>query len=554
MAMRNKKSNRDYTLTKKIKEQSVAVIFFVVVAAVIINSILIYTRIDLTRNNIYSISDASKEILQDIENTVYVDYYISSTLKLSNDQPQQIIDLLQEYSARSRNKVVFIEKDATKEEFRQELELYGIEAKQIQIVEKEQASFSIVYSGIVVSYQDRYKVMPFAFDSAMIEYQITSKILEVYSDDDRELGVLILDPTLQFEQNFGELNQILSADFKIEVLERGQPIEDNIDSLFVLGAGLADNDTLYYIDQFLMTGKGIYFAVDPASVNLQTGIQIYEQNSELLALLEHYGVAVEPLIVADELHNFIPLNQGGFQVIQPYALWVTIGEENVNFEHPITTNFGGFDLYWTSPLTATGDTENFIPLFSSSEKAWTISSSPLQQNVPPQEAAELTDTELPLVFEANPDPTNFLALRNNSNEKQYVLTAAVLGPLTSGVDAGLITKPEDAEEYVREVPQGRFVITGSTVFATNIFRATNAFYNLTFLSNASEWLSNNNKLLQIKSRLVRNTQLNKIQGETKKETLMLIVKLLNMALIPLLIIVVGIIVIVFRKNISRKQY
>lgn len=551
----SKNQNKGYALKKKIKEQSIVIVFFAVIAVVIINSIIIFTRFDLTEKKIYSISKVSREIIKDIEDPVYVDYYLSPSLKTTDERPQQIIDLLQEYSVRSRGKVEFTLKDASKEEIKPELEKYALEPKQVQTVEKEQASFAIVYTGIVISYQDRFRVLPFAIEPSIIEYQITSKILEAYSDDDRILGVLILEDSISMQQDFAALNQVLSEDYKIEQVSRGQSISKDVDALVVLGSNNIDNDTAYYLDQFLMSGKGVYFAVDKNAVSLTQGINITVQENILFDMLEHYGVEVKAELLADELNRLIPLSQGrGIQTLQPYSLWITVNGNNVNKNHPITSSFGGMDLYWTAPIFPTDNAEGiFTPLIQTSKKAWTIL--PTTSIPEPNEDESSPLEPMPLIFNALPAPDNFVSQRNSTNEKQYAISGAILGKIESAVEAKVISTPTAIEdEYISSVAQGRFLVTGSYLFLTNMYRATNAGYNFAFLSNVAEWIASNDQLLQIKSRIVRNTQLNKIRSETKREALILFVKILNLVIIPFIILVVALLVLLYRRNLAKKRF
>ena len=154
-------------------------------------------------------------------------------------------------------------------------------------------------------------------------------------------------------------------------------------------------------------------------------------------------------------------------------------------------------------------------------------------------------------FQAIPDPTNFTAFKTADNTKQYTIAGAFHGTLESAVEKGIISTPEGDADYIASSNEARFVIVGNTSFFNNqLYRITNAVYNLAFVSNATEWLSKNEDLLKIKTRGARNTQLNKIQGN-KYESLKAFVKILNIVLIPLGIVMFAIVVLLFRKKLSK---
>ncbi len=535
----------------KLKQNLTAIVFAVVLGLVIVNSLLFYTRVDLTENKAYSISKISQDIVRGIPDAVYIDYYISPKLKTATPDAQHMIDILQEYQSRSNGRVVFAEKDPDKPENIGVAEERGLTPQQIQVLEKNQATYAVVYSGLVLSYQNETRVIPFFLQPAVLEYQITSKVQEMITNDTRVIGMLILDDAYQDERSLQGLRQTLQSDHTLRDIEKGTAVDEEVDVLFVIGAKDVDNDTAYYIDQFLMQGKGAYFAVDRVRVDVSRGLFGVYQNTVLHDMLKHYGITIEDTIVLDEYNKLIPVNRGqGLQVLQNYPMWMTALPENVDKENPITARFGGLDLFWTSPLSVSEDKKDYVTaLVSSSEKSWT------KGHTQSPSAEENSDDTAPKVYQLQPDQTQFFLDKRSDNTKSHVVTNAFLGPLTSAVEEKIISIPEGAaDDYRSSGESARFVLTGSTFFLSYLYQVTNAGYNLAFLSNASDWLGSDEKLLQIKSRVVKDVRLNKIQDEAKKNTLALLVQLWNVILLPLLVIVIAIIVLTFRRSISAKKY
>lgn len=541
--MKNKKGRekRSGIWQKKAKEQFLSLVFFLVLILVVVNSLVLYFRIDMTENNIYSISKVSVNALKEVEDLVYVDYYVSPKLKIQVDQTQQVLDILQEISLRSGGNIVIAEIDPeTIEE--QELQQKGLEARQMQFIEKNEASFAVVYSGIVISYQERSTVIPFTLQSSIIEYQIVSKILEVYKDDKRVIGLLHLD-TAYIGNNDSVIQQVLSQDFEVEIVpSSGVPFSEELDVLFVIGNQEISNDAAYRIDQFIMQGKGVFFAVDRARVDLNNNITATRLDTQLNEMIEHYGLTIEPKIVLDALNKQLPTTRGpNIRMYQSYPPWPTVSQENVASDHPITNRFGGLDFYWTSPITAKAEANEYIThIVKSTKDAWSI-------------GPTLGEGK---IYPTLPDGTGFLSYRSENNKKQYNLISAYNGPLSSAVEAGIVSKPEEnSDDYLASTETARFLVAGSSLFiGGSLYQITQANYNFSFISNTSDWLSSDLELLQIKSKAVRNYQLNKIKDETKKETYMFVVQLINTFIIPLLIIIVGFVVLLMRKNLSRRRY
>ena len=538
---------------KKAKQQLSTIIFCVVVGLILINSIIFYTRIDLTENKAYSISKVSQDIARNVSDTIYIDYYVSPQLKTATPSPQQMIDVFEEYQSRSNGTVVFIERDPSTEENAKVVEEQGLQPQQIQVVEENQATYAVVYSGIVLSFQDQTRVIPFFLQPAILEYQITSKIQEMLTDDNRVVGILALDQQYQDPRTLEGISGILQGDFEVRNVTKSEKIDNDIDALFVIGASDIDNDTAYYVDQFLMTGKGVYFAADTVRVNISQGLSGVYQYTLLHQMLEHYGVIVEDTVVLDVYNKLIPINRGnGVQVLQQYPMWMTVSEENVNADSPVTSRFAGLDLYWTSPLTVLNNKKNyFTTLISSSKDAWL--KAPI---TPPPNPDAPDDTASRKIYQLEPDGSGFQGDKKEENTKIYSVTESFLGPLTSAVEGGIISIPQDAvvEEYKSQISTARFLVTGSSLFASWLYQFTNANYNLVYLSNASDWLSSDEKLLQIKSRIVKDSRLNKIQDQDKKNTFAFLVKLWNIVIIPLIVIIIAVVVLLFRREISKKRY
>ena len=538
---------------KKIKTRQtiVAIVCVVIIVLIALNSLLFYTRIDLTKNKAYSISKISRDIVRAASDTIYIDYYLSPKLKTATPSPQQMIDVLQEYQSRSNGNVVFAEKDASQPQYAGVLQENGLQPQQIQVVEKNQSTYAVVYSGIIITYQDKKRILPFFLQPAILEYQITSKIQEILTDDTRVAGILPLDSLYTQQQALQGLQQTLQSDYDVQMLEPGKKISDDVDVVFVIGAQDADNDTVYYLDQFLMQGKGVYFAIDSARIDVTAGLTGTNQDTLLHRMLQYYGIIVEDTIVLDKYNKLIPMSRGnGLQTLQQYPMWVTIIPQNVNPDNPITAQFGGLDLYWASPLTIAKDKQQyFTTLAFTSQEAWTKGYTEQQDpQTPDDENAKVK------VYQITPDVTGFLADKTTDNTKQYSVTTSFLGPLTSFVETGAITIPaEEKDSYISHGDSARFITTGSALFASWMYQFTNAQYNLVFLSNASDWLGSDEKLLQIKSRVVKDVRLNKIADPVKKAAWAFVVQLWNIVVIPLLIIVIAIVVLLFRKRVSQKK-
>ena len=116
-------------------------------------------RLDLTQENLYSISPATKRILQNLEEDVQVYGYFSKRThpKLAPLVPQ-ITDLLGEYQAISRDRVrVDIIDPGEDEQAEQEAnDRFGVESTPFRLASKYEAGIVNAYFALVIKYGDQY--------------------------------------------------------------------------------------------------------------------------------------------------------------------------------------------------------------------------------------------------------------------------------------------------------------------------------------------------------------------------------------------------------------
>jgi ABC-2 type transport system permease protein len=515
------------------KKRAEIVIFVLGLAIILLaglNSSRFFARLDMTENKAFSISRVSKKLFQEIPEQVFITYYVSEKLRKLYSFPQAIEDLLLEYAAYSHGKirVEAIDPLAVGEVSR--AEQLGVYPQQIEVVERDQRSLAKIYTGIVIQYLDRHETLPVIAQTDALEYELTSRIRKVVSGEDRVVGLLLGDAGRDLQQEFGRLTQALGADFRIQPLRPGEDVPDEVDALFVIGnADLTDFD-LFPIDQYLMRGGRALFAVDGVRVDFMRGLVASKvQNNPTLDMLAAYGIKVEPKLVLDKYcQNFrLPTQVFGqvmWQVLEKYPYWITVAGQFASRDNPITAHFTGLDLYWASPLTlSAGGGAKTEALITSTPDSWAAEEEP---------------------FETNPERAQMLLYTEPENKGSQVLAASLRGELGSFFRGKLIPKREGETRSWTEVLQAakdaRLVVVGDADFASNLLEFTEAGYNLGFLTNTAEWLSNSEDLLSIKTRLARDVRLNRIQEPSRRLTAVLVTEIVNVAVIPLAVIAFGI--------------
>ena len=488
-------------------------------------------RLDLTKNKAYTISQVSRNLHRELPDPVTITYYLSNKLRTVAPAPGEVEDMLREYAAYSRGKIRLIVRDPVRSGIN--AEEFGIQSRQLPVVEQDQTSLITVYSGITIEYLDRVEVLPWVISTDTLEYDLTSRIRSLVTNTERWIGVLIGDDFRPWNESFGFLNATLAeAGYRVRLFSPGDEIPDNTPGLFVFGGseGL-DEWALYRIDRYIQMGGKVMFAVRGVFVDTIYGsIEArHQEDLGLLAMITTYGVSIQRELALDrnaltlQYQTRMPNGMTQFRLVR-YPLWIGIPGDQGNPKHPVSSGFNGLDLYWASPLELHPDPDvEATVLFTSSPNAWSM-----KQN-----------------FHTSPEVLYMLEMEAAQTKGEKILGASLSGTFSSffrGVD-----KPvrEGSEEELPDMPENarpsRIIVIGETDFATNLINNTQARQNLEFLLRAADWLVSEDDIIGIRNRQPQTGRFDKISDPDMRSAVMRLTQIINVGLIPLLIIIAGLI-------------
>jgi len=189
-------------MQKKSTELLILLLTLSVLLLFALNSNRYFVRLDFTANKAFTISKVSKKLFQEIPDQVYITYYISERLQSLYTFPAQIEDLLQEYAAHSRGKIIVSVLDPAKTGDTGKAESLGVYPQQIEVIEKDERSIARVYTGIVIQYLDRSETLQVVGRIDTLEYNLTSRVRKVVNNEKRVVGMLIGNADSSLQQNF----------------------------------------------------------------------------------------------------------------------------------------------------------------------------------------------------------------------------------------------------------------------------------------------------------------------------------------------------------------
>jgi ABC-type uncharacterized transport system involved in gliding motility auxiliary subunit len=522
-------------MTKRMQEIIISALVVLIILFLGFNSAVYFFRLDITENKMFTISEVSKSLFRDIPEQVHITYYVSEKIKNLHPLPTQIEDLLNEYAANSRGKITLTVKYPIKQKLENETKALNIYSRSFPVPEQGEYREIEVYMGIAIQYLDKYEVIPFVDQIENLEYELTSKIRKLVTNKEKTVGVLIGRGDLSFEY-YKALVDNFSPTFEVQQVVRGQDIPENVSVLFVLGGTDLDEFDLFPIDQYLMRGGKILFAVQGINLNLQYQVGFKPPSKPVLDMLKTYGVTVDQELVMDYLP--VPVkNQFGMITWLRYPYWVVAHADFASKTNPITSHFQGAVFYWPSPLELNPPAGVQGELIVSSTDKSAVNKD--QFNLRPDQAMVQ------------------YTLAQKDSMQSYGLVAVAQGSFPGYfADKEIpVRKGEDRDWNSKEVKSKdtRLVVIGDSAMGATLYDTTNLEANLALLSNCAEWLSNDDDLLQIKTRTAHNMGLYKIQDKEKRANVAGTVYILNQFIVPLMVVLLGVWRYLNRKK-KQRQY
>lgn len=374
---------------KNILIQLVIVLAIIVVANLL--SSQLYFRLDFTEDNRYTFSEATKDVIDELDGVVTVTAYFSEELPpqlLKNKQDFQ--DQLIEYENRSDGNIVYEFIDPNKsEEQEREAQQNGVSPVMINVTERDQVQQMRAYMGAVLKMEDRTEVIPLVQPGAAMEYALTTAIRKISIMDKPKLGMLqgYGEPSIQA---IPQLMQQLSVLYDVEPLTiRDTSVVPSYyrSLIWINPSDSVAPEDFEKFDQYLGQGGGMFIAYSNVEGDLQQGLLSKSTDIGLKSWLSGKGIAIGDNFVIDASCASVTVQQRqGFftintQVEFPYFPMVssfeehaiTGGIESVMFPFISSLSFNESDTSYTQiPLVYSSESTGLVtpPTYVDIQKKW----------------------------------------------------------------------------------------------------------------------------------------------------------------------------------------
>jgi ABC-2 type transport system permease protein len=577
-------SKQEENPQKSLRRQNITMLILGVAIIVFANIIasFVFTRIDLTSEKRYTLSDATKELLTGVNDYVYFKVYLDGDFpagfKRLRNETREMLDEFRAYNTNIEYEFI----DPNESENAQDRQLIqkqliekGLNPTQLEVKDKEGSSSQLIFPGAVVTYRGKEMPVQLLADQSgnapeetlnnsiqNLEYNLANTIRKL---------VATYKPKVAFIYGHGELGEDETYDIRLALSEyygvERVKIDGKINALTEHNSTDSTKNTIYnkykaiviarpdsaftendkfIIDQYIMRGGRVLWLVDGVNASIDTLMHknptmglANEVNLE--DQLFKYGVRVNYNLLLDAscLPIMLVTGRNGNQPKFSYLPWMFFPLIMPASKHPVVNNLNAVKSQFISSIDTIA--------VQGIKKTFLLSTTQYSRSV-----------NAPVIIDLNmakeqPDPQ----MLNQS----YLPVAVLLEGKFESVFKNRIPHEIANDQKIGFMEKGRqtqmIVISDGDIIRNQLHRTKGyplplgfdqdtrqSFGNKEFILNAMNYMIDDTKLVSIRSRELKIRLLDRKRVEDEK----LRWQVLNVVMPVVLIILFGIV-----KNYLRKR-
>jgi len=338
-------------------------------------SVRFFTRLDLTKTHIFTLSEASKKLAGGLDDRVTIKAYFTEDLPSPyNNSRRQVLDILNEYKAYAKGNIQFEFINPEGEKAEREAKESGVPAVEVQVVKEDKYEVKRAFLGLVFLYEDRKEVLPVVQNLGSLEFDISSAVKRLTTRVKKQIGFTTghEEPEISSLRNAGqELNKQYTL-VPVDLRSGSSAVPNDLAALLVIAPKNKFSDSAkFQIDQYIMQGGKAAFLLNTMDASMGNpgegrGPFAFPVETGLGDMLERYGVRVNTDVIRDVQCAPITITQqeGQFQMQSqvpfPYIPNIT----DVDKTNPLVKDLQGLVFYFVSSVdtihTDAGLTSDFL--------------------------------------------------------------------------------------------------------------------------------------------------------------------------------------------------
>ena len=559
----------------------------IVIAIIIFVNIIssnIFSRVDLTNEKRYTLSESTKDLLSNVDDIIYFRVFLDGEFPAGFSRlRRETKELLNEFRAYNKNiEYEFINPSASdniqeRNATYQLLMEQGLNPTDLQVKTKTGLDQQIIFPGALVSYKNNEMPLELLDTQINVPPEIALNI-SIQNLEFKFAGIinrLIKNnkPKVAFIEGHGELNDQETYDISLAlqddyVVDR-ITIEGKIDAL--VKRVLTDSATNQYkispeyaaiiiakpdsvfspkdkfiIDQYIMYGGKVLWLIDPVfasmdSIQLQETTVAIENDIDLQNQLFNYGVRINNDLVLDLNAVRIPIRTGqiGGQAQIDFFPWYYFPIVTPTSTHPIVKNLNAIKTQFVSSLdtTTTKNVKKSILLSTSDYSKREAIPSMISLRMLQEEPDVLQYSGPPIAIAVLLEGVFLSDFRNRL--PQEILTNKEIGFKEKSVKTSMIVVTDgDIIKNQFHIPQGYPLPLGFDQFTGETFG------NKEFILNAMNYLTDGQGLISLRSREMKLRLLDKTKINSSRFELQMI----NLFVPVIVVILIGMLLAWLRKR------
>ncbi len=562
--------NRKDLKIRNLTQLSLALVIIILVGYF---SSLLSFRIDLTSEKRYSLSRTTREILQNLEEELYIQVYLDGEMPIGFKKMRKSVkDMLDEFRIYSNRKIAYEFIDPSenpdqkvRNDIFRELATKGLKPTNVQVAEKDGGtSQKILFPGLMLNYKKSEMAVNLLRNNPALsaeqnlnhsieglEYELISSITNVSADTIHKVA---------FIEGHGELDEYRVADVTMELarfytIDRGviggTPgiLDDYAAIIIAKPENRFSEKDKFVIDQYIMNGGKVLWLIDAMRVSWDS--LVYSTSTagiyhpiNLEDQLFKYGVRINPILVRDINCALIPVNialageQPEFAPAPWYYFPLIIPPDNL----PVTRNINPVKLEFANSMDTVGGN-------AAIKKAFLLRSSKYSSTISPPcliSLREVSETPEEKDFNKSYLPVavllegTFESLFKNRMVSEYTPSADFSFKSSSPPNRMIVIADGD-------VIKNEIRVTGDRIIPLPLDqdRYTQQFYgNKDFIVNCINYIIDESNLMELRSRelklrLLDRSKINKHQFA---------IQLINTVIPVILLVLFGLVIRVIRRK------
>lgn len=536
-------------MKKNLKKQNIIQLIVALIIILLVNYISsnTYFRLDLTADKRYTLSDATVEILDSLEDVVYIEIYLDGEMPIGFQRMQKSIhELMDEFRviAGSEIQYQFINPSKSSDQSKrnaiyQDLYDRGLNPTNVKDRDEEGGlAEKILFPGAIITYQEKETSINLLVNNPglsaevnlnnsiqSLEYEFIDAIRKITTKQRKKIAFIEGQGELD-EFYTGDITRALNEYYEIDrvTIKEYINILDSYDAVIIAGPTEEYTEkSKFIVDQYIMNGGKMLWFVESVKISmdsLSTGGATFALMNDinLNDQLFKYGVRVNPNVIQDVQCTLIPVNTAvsGTQPKFAPAPWLYFPLLAAPDNSPVTKNLNMIKSEFPSVIDTVGNNSEI-------KKQVLLTSSPNSRvlNVPLLVSLTQVSEKLdPLTFN---QPNNPIAVilegQFESVFKNRIINKYIAGQEFHFKEKSEFTKMivvSDADIIKNDVRQRA---NGIFITPLGYDRYTKQTYgNKEFVMNAVHYLVDESGILDIRSRefKLRLLDKSKIQEEKTK--------------------------------------